>query len=300
MFQLAQKKKSKLRLAVTGPSGSGKTYSALLLAFGLVGKEGNVCVIDTEHDSASLYSDKFPDYYTVSMTPPYSPMRYIQMIEAAESFGADILIIDSLSHEWTGQGGCLEMVEKSNAKNSYTAWGQVTPLHQRLIDKMLSSKTHIIATMRSKQDYALVENKHGKLEPKKMGLAPIQRDGMDYEFTTVFDLPGGGVFEATSSKDRTGLFIGTQFPMNEQIAPSLKEWLEKGVESLSIKALPLGKEEKALEQLKKAVDRLAETATPKEAKTIYHTARSYLVNYPELVNSIHQAFEVKIGDMENA
>jgi len=197
MFTKAEKKKQKLRLALTGPSGSGKTYSALTMAFGIFGKDAKVCVIDTEHGSAELYSDKFPEYYVSQFSPPYAPEAYIKRIKEAEAFGADVIIIDSISHEWNGQGGCLEQVDTvtkaSSSRNSYTSWKDVTPKHQAFIDAILASKCHIIATMRAKQEYALVE-KNGKKMPEKIGLAPIQREGMDYEFTLVFDLPGGGNF----------------------------------------------------------------------------------------------------------
>jgi nucleoside-triphosphatase THEP1 len=233
MFTKAEKKKQKLRLALTGPSGSGKTYSALTMAFGIFGRDAKVCVIDTEHGSAELYSDKFPEYYVSQFSPPYAPEAYIKRIKEAEAFGADVIIIDSISHEWNGQGGCLEMVDTvtnaSSSKNSYTSWKNVTPKHQAFIDAILASKCHIIATMRAKQEYALVE-KNGKKMPEKIGLAPIQREGMDYEFTLVFDLPGGGNFMASSSKDRTGFFSGKIFPIDETLCSSILSWLNSGQE----------------------------------------------------------------------
>jgi hypothetical protein len=238
MFTKAEKKKQKLRLALTGPSGSGKTYSALTMAFGIFGKDAKVCVIDTEHGSAELYSDKFPEYYVSQFSPPYAPDAYIKRIKEAEAFGADVIIIDSISHEWNGQGGCLEMVDTvtnaSSSKNSYTSWKNVTPKHQAFIDAILASKCHIIATMRAKQEYALVE-KNGKKMPEKIGLAPIQREGMDYEFTLVFDLPGGGNFMASSSKDRTGFFSGKIFPIDETLCSGILGWLNSGQETKAVK-----------------------------------------------------------------
>ena len=233
MFTKAEKKKQKLRLALTGPSGSGKTYSALTMAFGIFGKDAKVCVIDTEHGSAELYSDKFPEYYVSQFSPPYAPEAYIKRIKEAEAFGADVIIIDSISHEWSGQGGCLEMVDTvtntSNSKNSYTSWKNVTPKHQAFVDAILASKCHIIATMRAKQDYIQVQ-KNGKMVPEKIGMAPIQREGMEYEFTLVFDLPGGGNFMASSSKDRTGFFSGKVFPIDETLCSGILSWLNSGQE----------------------------------------------------------------------
>jgi DNA polymerase III delta prime subunit len=233
MFKKAEKKKQKLRLALCGPSGSGKTYSALTMAFGIFGENAKVCVIDTEHGSSELYSDKFPEYYVSNFVAPYSPEAYIKQIKDAEAFGADVIIIDSISHEWNGTGGCLEIVDNvtnaSNSKNSYTSWKNVTPKHQAFIDCILASKVHIIATMRAKQEYALVE-KNGKKTPEKIGMAPIQRDGMDYEFTLVIDFPGGGNFLATSSKDRTGFLSGKTFPIDKVFCESILKWLNSGAE----------------------------------------------------------------------
>lgn len=122
----------------------------------------------------------------------------------------------------------------SSSKNSYTSWKNVTPKHQAFIDAILASKCHIIATMRAKQEYALVE-KNGKKMPEKIGLAPIQREGMDYEFTLVFDLPGGGNFMASSSKDRTGFFSGKIFPIDETLCSGILGWLNSGQETKAVK-----------------------------------------------------------------
>jgi hypothetical protein len=194
-----------------------------------------VCVIDTERGSASLYSDKFPEYDILELGAPYSPDRYIEAIKAAEENGYDCIIIDSLSHEWNGQGGCLDMVENvaksSYSKNTYTAWATVTPKHQKLIQHILDSKAHMIVTMRSKTQYELTANDKGKMTPTKIGMAPTQRDGIEYEFTLVFDLDQNHNF--TCSKDRTSLFVNTDIPspLNDEIGKKIMVWLESGVEA---------------------------------------------------------------------
>lgn len=226
-FRKAERKKAKLRLGITGTAGSGKTYGALLVAKGLGGK---VAMIDTENGSGDLYAALF-DYDIGKIQAPYEVKKYLQAIHDAEENNYDIIIIDSLSHAWAGEGGLLDMQGKiadSSRGNSYTAWRQVTPWHNRLIDMMLNSKCHIIATMRSKTEYVLVENDKGKQEPRKMGLAPVQRDGMDYEFTTVFDLSQNHI--ATTSKDRTSLFDGETFTLSEEVGKKLKVWLDTGVD----------------------------------------------------------------------
>lgn len=227
-FRKAERKRAKLRLAITGPAGSGKTYSALLIAFGLGGK---IAMIDTENGSGDLYAD-LGDYDVCTLSAPYSIEKYLAAIREAENAGYDIIIIDSLSHAWSGEGGLLDLQGKiaasSKSGNSYAAWRQVTPMHNKLIEAMLTSRCHIIATMRSKTEYVQAENERGRTEIRKVGLAPVQREGMDYEFGTVFDL--GVDHNATVSKDRTGIFDGKIFTISMITGQTLKEWLEKGIE----------------------------------------------------------------------
>ena len=228
MFRRAERRKAKLRLAITGPAGSGKTYGALLIAQGLGGR---IAMIDTENGSGDLYADTC-DYDVETLTAPYSVQKYLTAIHEAEEEGYDILIIDSLSHAWTGEGGLLDMHNKLTAGmksgNSYVAWGKITPWQNRLIETMLGSKCHIIATMRSKTDYAQLQNDRGKTEIRKVGLAPVQRDGMDYEFTIVFDL--SMEHTVTVSKDRTRLFDGNTFTISQDVGKVLRKWLDSGAE----------------------------------------------------------------------
>lgn len=172
-------------MALQGPAGSGKTKSALLLAKGLIGNWFEVAVIDTENQSASLYSDLGP-YNTLSLSFPFTPEKYIQAINHCEREGIKVIIIDSVSHEWDGMGGILD-IHSSMVGNSFTNWSRVTPRHNAFVQTILQSSCHIISTIRSKQDYVLNE-KNRKMVPEKVGLKGIQRDGIDYEFTIVLDL----------------------------------------------------------------------------------------------------------------
>ena len=227
-FRKAERRKAKLRLGITGAAGSGKTYGALLVAKGLGGK---TVLLDTENGSGDLYASEF-NYDVGAITAPYTINKYIEGIKQAENLGYDIIIIDSLSHAWAGEGGLLEQVDNiaaaSRSGNSYTAWRQVTPQHNKLIEIMLNSSCHIIATMRSKTEYVIVENDKGRKEPRKVGLAPVQREGMDYEFGIVFDL--GQNHMASVSKDRTSLFDGQVFTLSQQVGETLRKWLETGVD----------------------------------------------------------------------
>lgn len=255
-FQKATRKKAKLRLAITGPSGSGKTYGALQIAKGIGGK---IAVIDTEKGSASLYSH-IADFDVLELNPPYTPERFIEAAQAAEDAGYSVLIIDSITHEWSGVGGCLELVdETARAKykgNSWSAWNDITPRHRAFIDSLLRSPLHVIATARSKTETAQTEE-NGRKKVVKLGMKAEQRDGVEYEFTTVLDLVHDGHY-AIASKDRTGLFVGDPKPISEETGRVLLDWLENGEDEEAARKAEIERltklleEAESLEQLVKA------------------------------------------------
>lgn len=224
----AERKKAKLRLGIAAPSGAGKTYSALLMSFGLGGKIG---LIDTEHGSGDLYAH-LGDYDIVSIEAPYTVKKYIEAISTFEAEEYDTIIIDSLSHAWAGDGGLLDKQGKmaDRGVNSFAAWRTITPEHNSLVDAMLRSPAHIIATMRAKQEYVLETNDKGKQQPKKVGLAPVQREGMEYEFTVMLDVDMQHI--ASASKDRTSLFDGQYFKIDKSTGERLLAWLETGVDEV--------------------------------------------------------------------
>jgi len=225
----ATKRRAKLRLGMSGPAGSGKTYSALLLAGGLGQRIG---LIDTEHGSGDLYADLLPQGYDVlPLTPPFSPARYIEAIHALEQAGCDVIIVDSLSHAWSGEGGSLDRQGKIADKsgNSWQAWRQVTPEHNALVEALLQSPSHIIATMRAKTEYVQERDERtGKSVVRKIGLAPVMRDGIEYEFTVFLELDQQHT--AYVGKDRTRLLDGTIFKPSVETGRELLSWLDAGVE----------------------------------------------------------------------
>lgn len=238
-FKKAERRQVKLKLGISGPSGSGKTFSALKIAKGLIdGKEGRIAVIDTENKSASLYAESggMPEFDILELDPPYTVDKYIQAIEAAIKEGYDVLIVDSVSHVWSGEGGLLQEKETLDAKggNSYTNWARMTPKWNRFVSGILHSDIHMICTMRSKQDYVLVENEKGKQAPKKVGMAPQVREGFEYELTAVFDMSMNHSAEA--SKDRTSLFDGRVWQPDEKTGKEILAWLTAG--KLPEKPLP--------------------------------------------------------------
>ena len=228
-FKKATRYKVPLKVALTGPSGSGKTYSALLLMRGIVGKKGRIALIDTEAGSASLYAS-LTDFDTLVITPPFTVEKYIRAMEAAIEEGYNGVVIDSISHVWAGEGGLLDQKSSLDARgsNSFTSWGKITPLHEKFKSMILQSMVHVVCTMRSKQDYILELNDKGKQAPRKVGLAPVQRDGIEYEFTTVFDIAMD--HQAAVSKDRTNLFDNQIFKITSKTGEKLTKWLDGGVD----------------------------------------------------------------------
>jgi AAA domain len=230
-LQQAQRKQAKIKLGLQSPAGGGKTYSALLLAYGLINDWSKIAVIDTENHSADLYAH-LGNYQVLALEQPFTPERYIEAIEICEKAGMAAVIIDSISHEWEGVGGILD-VHGAMIGNSFTNWSKVTPRHNAFVQKILQSSCHIIATIRSKQDYVLSE-KNGKMVPEKMGLKGVTREGMDYEFTLVFELDIK--HQATATKDRTGLFMDKpSFLITTETGQRIANWCNAGKSLSDIK-----------------------------------------------------------------
>ena len=227
-FHKATKKQSFLRMALIGPSGSGKTYSSLRIAAGLGNK---IAVIDSERGSASKYADEFA--FDVVELESFSPRDYMDAIHAAAEAGYEVLIIDSLSHAWMGKGGVLEMhdaaVAQERSGNSYTAWRMVTPEHNRLVDAILQAPMHVLATMRSKMAYVQEKDDKGKTVIRKVGLQPIQRDGLDFEFDVVGDMDSSNTLVVTKTRCRALSQAVVREPGEDNVAKTLKAWLTDGV-----------------------------------------------------------------------
>lgn len=243
-FRRATKTKSRLRAAFDGTAGSGKTFTALrgaaFIASTIPG--GRIAVINSESGAVEKYlglaPDGIPFDFDVCELTDYAPTSYTAAILEAGRAGYAVLIIDSLSHAWEGSGGALELVDRKksasgSSANSFTAWKEITPMHRRMIDAILRSPCHVMATMRTKTEYVLEEqvNQQGRkvMVPRKVGMAPIQRQGMEYEFDVVGDLDVNHTL--TVSKTRCPAIDGVQIvkPGAEFFKPLL-EWLNEGVE----------------------------------------------------------------------
>ncbi|MBD0297441.1 MAG: AAA family ATPase, partial [Flavisolibacter sp.] len=190
-----------------------------------------IAIIDSENNSADLYAH-LGGFNVLPLTAPFSPERYIEAIKACEEAGMEVIIVDSITHEWDGKGGCLEIVESLGGK--YQDWAKVTPRHQAFIDAILYSTCHVITTVRRKQDYEMIKDGNGKIKVEKGGLREITREGFEYELTINLELDTR--HNATASKDRTGLFMGRPaFVPNEKTGELIAQWCEQGEEAFDIR-----------------------------------------------------------------
>lgn len=260
-LQKAQRNKAKIKIGLQGASGSGKTMSALLLGYGLCNSWEKIAVIDSENNSAHLYSH-LGAYNVIGISAPFNPEKYIEALALAVKAGMEVVIIDSISHEWEGVGGIIDL-HGSMAGNSFTNWNKITPRHNAFVNAILQSPVHVLATIRTKQDYVLVE-KNGKQVPEKVGLKGITRDGMDYELTIVFDLDIK--HNAVVSKDRTGIFSNeAEFKITAEVGRKILEWCNTGGE------LPVPSKRNIQTEELSLQEKISATKTVDELLSLYKT-----------------------------
>jgi hypothetical protein len=225
-FKKATKANAWLRLGLIGPAGSGKTMTALRVAHGLGGR---IAVIDTERGSASLYAGERGLGFDVLELETYEARHFIEAIADAEAAGYEVLVIDSLSHAWAGKGGILEFVDKAAKRSgggSFSGWRDATPLHNQLVDAILGAKMHVICTLRSKVEH-VIEQVNGKTQVRKVGLQPVQRDGLEYEFTVVGDV--NQEHELIITKTRAAFLKDAIIrEAGEDLGKQLRQWLGSG------------------------------------------------------------------------
>lgn len=262
-LQKAKRKQVKLKIGLSGPSGYGKTYSALLLAFGMTNDWNKIAIIDTENNSASLYSH-LGEFNVLTLNEPYTPERYIEAIRVCEQSEIEVLIIDSISQEWSGKGGCLEIHEQLGGR--FQDWNKVTPRHNSFLDAIIQSKLHVITTSRRKVDYSLDQDSNGRTKVMKLGTKEIQREGYEYEITVNFEFLNDKHL-VSASKDRTGMFVGKpEFIINASTGKKLLDWCNQGT---------------SLEELKMMIE---STTSNDELKNIYNENTQFKTElYPLIV-----------------
>lgn len=281
-FRKAVREDVKLKIILGGISGTGKTWSALQLSAGIGGK---TVLLDTEGGSGELYADSF-EYDYASITSPYSPENFIHHIDAAMAAGYDTIIIDSLTHEWSGTGGVIDIADNA-PQTVYGGWHIATPRHQKFIEILLHKQINIIATCRMKQGYEIVKNRKGKDTPQKtQQLVFVQKEGIEYEFTLGFQLLGDGM--AVPLKDRTSLFQGQPtIQLNQAVGEKLARWATSGADHS--------------QEFANHLDKLKTASSIKELKDIFQ--QGYMIiriwsdkNYIEEYTKIKNAKKLEIDE----
>jgi len=293
----AQRSKAKLRLGMSAPSGGGKTAGALLIAYGLMKEKypklsdaeiwAKIAIIDTENGSGELYvgseigNTKIGEYNAITLKAPFEVEKYIGGMDLCEDNGMEVCIIDSTTHAWSGAGGLLQQqgdVAKRGG-NSYTAWREITPQHNSFVEKMLQTDMHLIATVRSKQEYVQEKDSGtGKTKVVKLGMEPEQRKGMEYEFTTFFEINAD--HEAFGSKDRTGLFDQKTFKITPKIGQQLMQWLEKGTtdDHVVVATTHKADKDKSIKEVKAEVIQLCKDLGGRSDATLMSIVKKYAEN----------------------
>lgn len=295
-------------MGLSAVAGGGKTYSAILVAKGLAnGDLSKVAIIDTENGSADLYSHLGP-YNVFTLHAPFSPERYISAIKECEAAGMEVIIIDSITHEWDGKGGILE-ISNSMTGNSYTNWAKLTPRHQAFIDSILQSSCHIITTVRRKQDYEMTTNSQGKLVPQKVGLKEVTREGFEYELTINLELDIK--HNATASKDRTGLFMGKpDFVPDEETGKAILQWCESGSEPIApvypkespkngLAKQPVQLSEADQEAIELWSQKIEECSSLEELKKVFTEGKAVINNIPALF-SLKEKKKTELSNLQTA
>jgi len=271
-LRTATRKTVKLRLGLSGASGFGKTYSGLLMAFGMTNDWSKIAVIDTENGSAELYSD-MGNYNVITLSEPFTPEKYIEAIKTCEKANMEVIIIDSITHEWSGKGGCLDIQTQLGGK--YQDWAKVTPRHQAFIDSILQSKCHVITTVRRKQDYEMT-TENGKTKVQKVGTKEETREGFEYEITINFEFLNENHL-VKASKDRTGMFDKKpEFIITSETGKKILEWCNTGINEIE-NAKELANKCKSVEDLQQVWIKFPTLHVNSDFKTLISELKTKLI-----------------------
>ena len=237
------REKQKALVGFIGPSGAGKTVGAILTAYGMMREAypdlseqevwKKIGVADTEHKRSMLYVDqqfsgvRIGSFKHINFEPPYTTERYLQALLMLKNAGVEVIVFDSLSHNWNGDGGILEQ-HGNMSGNSFQNWNKMNKHVTDMIKALSSNDIHILATMRTKNEYVMELNDKGKQQPRKVGTKPVQKDDMEYEFMLNFSVDMDHI--AVTTKDNTNLFEGDEIQLNEEVGRKLYRYLELGVD----------------------------------------------------------------------
>lgn len=279
-LQLAQREKVKIKMSLSAPTGFGKTYGALLIAFGITKDWEKIAVIDSENQSASLYSD-LGKYYTIKMEPPYTVENFCNAIDICVKAGIQVIIVDSTYHYWHGKGGLLEY-NSSLGANSYANWAKTNPIYSKWLDKILQTDAHFICTSRKKQAYEMTKDSNGKVTVEKKGMEDQIRDGFAYEMTIAFNI-GTKNHLTEVDKDRTRLFTGKpEFVITSETGAAILAWCETGID--------IDKQKKS--ELTAAVKKISKCKTKQELTALKESLPVYIVEDASFISAGMKQYNV--------
>lgn len=262
-------------MAISSPTGFGKTYSALLLAYGITNDWSKIAVIDSENESASLYSD-LGKYFTIPIPPPFTVDKFIQAVKLCVDAGMQVIIVDSTYHYWHGKGGMLEY--NNSLGGRYQDWAKTNKVYAAWLDAILQTPVHFICTSRKKQAYEMTKNSEGQIKVEKKGMEDEIRNGFDYEMTLAFDIINDKHL-AQAAKDRTRLFVDKpEFVITAETGKKIKEWCESGVgppKPVTVEdAIKQVKKAKSVDALRKIKATLTEVVL-KDEKFIFEATEKF-------------------------
>lgn len=258
-FKPAVRRGSHVIITAYGESGCGKTLSLLRLGRGLVGPKGKLCMIDTETGRGMIYADAIPGGYDYAeLTPPFTPERYIEALDAAEEAGYEACILDSGSHEWEGLGGVLEIADAADSKG-LVKWAKPKARHKKYVQRLLRSRMHLLISLRAKEKMIQVGGAVPVPQGMKSGdiisggFVPIQDKRFIFETTIQLFFPTGGERGVPSLRwpeFKCPRDLEGAFPANHQIdettGSKIAEWVAGGTPvDHEFEALKLAAEEAA-------------------------------------------------------
>lgn len=282
MLQVATRKKVKIKLAISAPTGFGKTYSALLLAYGITNDWTKIAVIDSENESANLYSDLGP-YMVAEIKPDFTVEKFCKAVDECVAAGMQVIIVDSTYHYWHGKGGLLEYNNKLGGR--YQDWAKTTPLYMQWLDKILQTPVHFICTSRKKQAYEMVKV-DGKTTVEKKGMEDEIRSGFDYEMTIAFNIVTANHL-CEAGKDRTRLFTDKpEFVITSATGELIRKWCDEGID------VEQGKKD----ELKKALAAIKKAKSVVELTTIKKGLPDYLVSDASFVTAGKDRYTILMAE----
>ncbi len=236
-FRPAVRDRVSLLIGLAGASGSGKTFSALRLAKGLAGG-GKIAMIDTEARRGLHYADLF-DFLHADMRPPFRPANFLEAIRAAEQAGASVVIIDSFSHEYDGEGGILDWASElaEMGVKSPGNWKDPKLAHKKLMNGLLQMRAHLIFCLRADEKIEVVRE-GGRTQVRPLGWMPICEKRFMYEMTASFtltpDRPGMPNYAlAKRIQDQHLSMFPEDRPIGEDAGSALRAWAAGGVAAAS-------------------------------------------------------------------